>query len=70
MNMTNWIAQTIQRKDVAAIPIMTHPGIELNGRTVKEAVCNGTVHYDAVMTLCEKYNSADAATIIDLTTEA
>jgi len=70
INMTDWIRETIQKKTVDAIPIMTHPGIEMNGRTVKEAVSQGIVHYDAVMKLCEQYNSAAAATIMDLTTEA
>lgn len=71
INMTNWMADIIRRKTVTAIPIMTHPGIEMNGRTVREAVSNGQVHYDAVMTLAERYPQAvAAATIMDLTTEA
>ncbi len=55
MNMENWIKTIIQKQEVVAIPVMTHPGIELNGKTVREAVSNGTVHYEAVMTLCERY---------------
>lgn len=71
MNMTQWMAGIIAQKTVKAIPIMTHPGIEMNGRTVREAVSNGQVHYDAVMTLAERYpQSAAAPTIMDLTTEA
>ena len=70
MNMERWIQQVIQQKEVAAVPIMTHPGIEMNGCTVREAVSNGVVHYDAVMRLCERYPSAAACTIMDLTTEA
>ena len=60
----------IQRKEVVAIPVMTHPGIELNGNTVRQAVCDGEVHYKAVMTLAKRYPSAAACTIMDLTTEA
>ena len=41
INMTKWIAEIIARKEVTAIPIMTHPGIEMNGHTVKEAVSSG-----------------------------
>ena len=70
MNMENWIKTIIQKQEVVAIPVMTHPGIELNGKTVREAVSDGTVHYEAVMTLCERYPSAAACTIMDLTTEA
>ena len=49
---------------------MTHPGIEMNGHTVREAVSNGRVHYEAVMTLTRRYPAVAAATIMDLTTEA
>jgi uroporphyrinogen decarboxylase len=49
---------------------MTHPGIEQNGNTVRQAVCGGEVHYKAVMTLAKRYPSAAACTIMDLTTEA
>ena len=44
MNMENWIKTIIQKQEVVAIPVMTHPGIELNGKTVREAVSDGTVH--------------------------
>lgn len=70
LNMKQWVADVIQRLDVTALPVMTHPGIELNGHTVREAVSNGRVHYEAVMTLTKRYNSVAAATIMDLTTEA
>ena len=70
MNMTQWISKVIQKKEIQAIPIMTHPGIEMNGNTVKEAVSDGSVHYNAVLKLTKRYPSAAAATIMDLTTEA
>lgn len=69
-NMRQWMADIIQRKEVVAIPVMTHPGIEQNGNTVRQAVCDGEVHYKAVMTLAKRYPSAAACTIMDLTTEA
>ena len=68
--MRQWVADVIQRKEVTALPVMTHPGIELNGHTVREAVSNGTVHYEAVKTLADNYATVAAATIMDLTTEA
>jgi len=49
---------------------MTHPGIEQNGNTVREAVSNGKVHADAVVKLTQNYRSVAACTIMDLTTEA
>lgn len=69
-NMTQWAKDVIARKEVTALPIMTHPGIEMNGNTMRQAVSDGRVHYDAVMTLTQRYPSVAAATIMDLTTEA
>ena len=68
--MKQWIADIISQQDVMAIPVMTHPGIEHNGRTVREAVCNGQIHADAVVWLAQHYKCAAACTIMDLTTEA
>lgn len=70
MNMKQWVADVIRQKEVTAVPVMTHPGIEMNNHTVREAVSDGRVHYEAVMTLVKKYPSAAACTIMDLTTEA
>ena len=70
MNMRQWVADIIRQREVTAIPVMTHPGIELNGNTVREAVSSGDVHAKAVMTLTKRYPCAAACTIMDLTTEA
>ena len=70
MDMKKWVSDLIQRKEVMAMPVMTHPGIELNGNTVREAVSDGRVHAEAVIALAERYPSVAACTIMDLTTEA
>ena len=70
INMTQWVADIIRQREVAAIPVMTHPGIEQNGHTVRQAVSDGNIHYEAVMTLAKQFPSAAACTIMDLTTEA
>ena len=49
---------------------MTHPGIELIGKTVLEAVSDGNVHYEAIKALDQKYPSAACTVIMDLTVEA
>lgn len=69
-NMRQWVADIIRQKEVTALPVMTHPGIEINGHTVREAVSDGRVHAEAVMTLTGRFPSAAACTIMDLTTEA
>ena len=45
LNMKEWINEIIQKKEVVAMPIMTHPGIEMIGKTVRDAVTDGQVHY-------------------------
>ena len=68
--MKQWVADIIRQQEVSAIPVMTHPGIEQNGHTVRQAVSDGRIHYEAVMTMVKQYPSAAACTIMDLTTEA
>lgn len=68
--MRQWVAGIIGQREVTAIPVMTHPGIELNGNTVREAVSDGRIHYEAVATLARRHPCAAACTMMDLTTEA
>lgn len=53
-----------------ALPIMTHPGIEMIGKTVREAVTDGQVHFEAIKALAERFPSAASTVIMDLTVEA
>lgn len=70
MNMKDWVAQVVARKEVLAMPVMTHPGIEQNDHTVRQAVSNGRIHAEAVLALARRYPTAAATTIMDLTVEA
>jgi uroporphyrinogen decarboxylase len=49
---------------------MTHPGIEMIGKKVKDAVQNGEIHAQAIKKLAEVYPSAATTVIMDLTLEA
>lgn len=69
-NMKEWMRQMVAEPTVAAIPIMTHPGIELTQRSVRSAVCDGAIHAEAIVALCKRYPTAAATTIMDLTVEA
>ena len=53
-----------------AIPIMTHPGIEIISKTVNDAVTDGQTHADAIVALAEATPSDAATVIMDLTVEA
>lgn len=70
INMKSWISQQINNNTRISIPIMTHPGIEMIGKTVKDAVQNGEVHAQAIKKLAEVYPSAATTVIMDLTLEA
>lgn len=69
-DMNTWIENILKDKKRIAVPIMTHPGIELTGRTVYEAVTNGMVHYDAINALNSRFPAAACTIIMDLTVEA
>ena len=70
MNMRSWMQSVINSKERIAIPVMTHPGIELIGKTVFEAVSDGNVQFEAIKALDKKYPSAACTVIMDLTVEA
>ena len=68
--MKKWISDVINNPQRIAIPILTHPGIEMIGKTVLDAVTDGKVHAEAIKALNERYPSAASTVIMDLTVEA
>ena len=70
MDMKCWITNVIDNPKRIAIPILTHPGIEMIGKTVLDAVTDGKVHAEAICALNECYPSAATTVIMDLTVEA
>lgn len=70
INMTEWMQGIIADRHMAAVPIMTHPGIEMIDRHVQDAVSDGNVHAEAIKALAEHYPTAAATVIMDLTVEA
>lgn len=70
MNVDKWINDILVARERCTIPIMTHPGIEMTGATIKEVVQNGKAHALAIYELSKKYPSKAATVIMDLTVEA
>nr|MBE6191269.1 methylcobamide--CoM methyltransferase [Rikenellaceae bacterium] len=68
--MKKWIEEVLASEKRIALPIMTHPGIEYIGKTVREAVTDGEVHFAAIKALAERFPSAACTVIMDLTVEA
>lgn len=70
INMTKWVSEQINKNERIAIPIMTHPGIEMIGKKVVNALQSGLVHAEAINKLNEVYPVAAKTVIMDLTLEA
>lgn len=60
----------LQAEKRLVIPIMTHPGIEIIGKTVLDAVTDGKTHAEAICALNERYPADAVTAIMDLTVEA
>jgi len=70
MNIKDWYLGILQNNKRSAVPIMTHPGIDLSGKKVIDAVCDGQIHAHAIEVLSKEYPSDAATIIMDLTVEA
>ena len=70
LDMKAWAEAARSGKRRLAIPIMTHPGIELCGCTVRDAVTDGEVHARAILALNDRYPADACSVIMDLTVEA
>lgn len=68
--MKEWAHGVMTNPQRVAIPIMTHPGIELCGYTVKQAVTDGEIHAEAIRKLNDVYPAAACTVVMDLTVEA
>ncbi len=68
--MNDWAASILNSNQVVAVPIMTHPGIDMIENTVLGAVTDGETHANAIIALSSEYPSAAATVIMDLTVEA
>lgn len=68
--MNEWTKNVLTSRHRLAIPVMTHPGVDLIGKTVFEVVTNGRTHYEALKAVNETYPTAAATTVMDLTVEA
>ena len=69
--MNKTISKILTTDRIPVMPIMTHPGIELIGKKVIDAIKDGQTHYEAVMALRKRFpQSVASTTIMDLSVEA
>ena len=62
MNVESWIKEILASRERKAMPIMTHPGIEMLGRKVVDAVSDGDIHYQAIEALNNSFPKSMACT--------
>lgn len=70
INMKSWRDKIISSKKSSVMLIMTHPGIELIGQNVEQAVTSGNVHADAIIKLADTFDNIALTMIMDLSLEA
>jgi uroporphyrinogen decarboxylase len=65
-----WKKEILSSHHRVGVPLMTHPGIEMLGSTVLNALKNPEINAKAVKTLADKFPSAAAVTMMDLSIES
>lgn len=70
MNIHEWRRNVIASRRMIAIPVMTHPGIEATGHTVREAITDGGIQAEAIRYLADHYPTGATCVAMDLTVEA
>jgi len=69
-DINKWKSEVIKNATRSVVPIMTCPGVEICGYTLREAVSNGKIHAEVICKLSELYPSDALTSIMDLTVEA
>lgn len=70
MNIKAWSQAILVNPIRQAIPVMTHPGVDFIGKTVRDVVTDGRIHFEALKAVNDHYPTAAATTVMDLTVEA
>jgi len=68
--MKQFIDSVLKSKIRMAMPVMTHPGIEALGYTVKQAVSDGRIQYEAIKYVADNFDTIACMSMMDLTVEA
>lgn len=69
-NMRKWLFLQSTSIERIAMPIMTYPGLQLADTNILEVVKYGEAQFKCIEALSQKFNSAAAVTIMDLSVEA
>ena len=69
-DMNEWIYQLSNSGKRFAMPILSFPGIEIINKEVRDVVTDGSVQYECMKALSDRYPAAAALTVMDLSIEA
>ncbi len=70
VNMKRWARRILFDDAVHAIPVMSYPGLSLAGETLRALVTDGDAQFRCIRALAERYRTAAALTVMDLSAEA
>lgn len=68
--MKEWKLKVMEQGRRSAMPIMTHPGIDMIRKRVLDAVTDGEIHFQAIRAMADHFPTLAATMIMDLTVEA
>lgn len=69
-NMTKWIGEIRSMKIKKPLPVLSFPGIQMLGITVRELVENGELQSSCMIAIADKYDSLASVSNMDLSVEA
>lgn len=69
-DMNAWIQSLISSGTRQALPVMTFPGLQLTGDTVRAMISDPQIQLKAMQALAERYPTVAAVTTMDLSVEA
>lgn len=69
-DMKKWVQDMIAAEKKQALPILSFPGIQLIGKTVKEVINDSSLYADGLVKVSERAPMAAAVSFMDLSLEA
>ncbi len=64
MNMTEWRISIINSDERRAMPVMTYPGLNIEGKNVLDLVSDGAIQYRCIKALSDRYPEVACATSV------
>ncbi len=70
MDMTLWLKDLKRQKNKKAMPILSFPGVQLLGISVKEMVTDGNLQAKCIKAIADRYDTLASVCLMDLSVEA